>query len=246
MMSEQEQYIEAYFKGQLNDQEKLQMEELCLNDPSFAKKVALYITIEEGIRQKLLDQKKQQWTESAEVTKTVKVVQFKKSMLRKLIPYMAAASLLVAVVLIYLLSINSPQKLASQYVSENLTSLSQTMNVSADSLQQGIAAYNKKDYNKALLIFDKVSQTHPDNINAKKYKGLVYLVTKDYDKALQEFDELSSIKEAYKNPGAFLKAVTMLQRNKKDDKSEAKRLLELVVKEKSEGSKVAERWLEKW
>jgi hypothetical protein len=43
------------------------------------------------------------------------------------------------------------------------------MDASTDSLQQGIAAYNKKDYDKALLLFQNVYNTHRDNSDAKKY-----------------------------------------------------------------------------
>jgi hypothetical protein len=52
------------------------------------------------------------------------------------------------------------------------------MDASTDSLQQGIAAYNKKDYDKALLLFQNVYNTHRDNSDAKKYIGLVYLAEK--------------------------------------------------------------------
>ncbi|MEJ7681330.1 MAG: hypothetical protein WKG06_26465 [Segetibacter sp.] len=56
-MSDSEEYIDAYFKQQLNTDEKRQFEERCLQDDAFARKVALFITVEEGIRQKLLNQK---------------------------------------------------------------------------------------------------------------------------------------------------------------------------------------------
>lgn len=245
-MSDSEEYIDAYFKQQLNTDEKRQFEERCLQDDAFARKVALFITVEEGIRQKLLNQKKQQWAETKHNKEDGIITPFKKVKFKNWLPYLAAACLLFAVAVYYIFNSEAPQKFANQYVSEHFTLLSQTMNASRDSMQQGIAAYNNKDYNKALKLFEKIYQSHRENSNAKKNIGLVYLVTKDYDKALQQFDELAERKDLYINQGLFLKAITLLQRNGQGDKAQAKALLERVARENAAGSKEAKKWLEKW
>lgn len=67
----------------------------------------------------------------------------------------------------------------------------------------------------------------------KKFIGLVYLVTNNYDKVLQQFEELATRKDLYRNPGLFLKAVTLLNRNREGDKAQAKGLLERVVNERA-------------
>jgi tetratricopeptide (TPR) repeat protein len=240
------EYIEAYFKGQLNDSEKRQFEERLLRDDAFSKDVALYITVEEGIRQNLLSQKRAEWTETND-NKVIKLSSpVAKLKLQRWVPYLAAASLFVAIVFFYLFKIDTPQKLADSYVSQHLTQLSQTMNASRDSVQLGIAAYNNQEYDVALQIFEKIQVERPENNNAKKYTGLVYLITGNYDKALQQFDELTNRKDVFQNPGMFLKAITLLKRNKKGDKEEAKQLLERVTKENMEGSKEAKRWLQQW
>jgi tetratricopeptide (TPR) repeat protein len=153
----------------------------------------------------------------------------------------------LAVALVYFFtSSDTPQKFADNYIKNNYSQLSQNMDASTDSLQQGIAAYNKKDYDKALLLFQNVYNTHPDNSDAKKYIGFVHLVRKDYDKALVHFDELAQKKGLFSNPGLFLKALTLLERNKENDKATAKKLLEQVMQENLEGKKEAEDWLKKW
>ena len=141
---------------------------------------------------------------------------------------------------------NTPTRLADQYVKHELIHLSQTMDGAKDSLQQGIAAYNNKEYAKALQLFDAVYATHPGNSDALRYVGTVYLVTKEYDKALEKFDDLAAKKELFSNAGPFLKAVTLLQRNGTGDKAAAKAILEEVVKDKQEGSTAAEQWLKSW
>jgi hypothetical protein len=97
-----------------------------------------------------------------------------------------------------------------------------------------------------LQIFENICHSQPENSNAKKYACLVYLLTKNYEKALERSDELAGMKDVYSNQGLFLKAITLLQRNKRGDKAQAKQLLERIVNEKAEGRREAERWLKEW
>lgn len=157
----------------------------------------------------------------------------------------AAACLLFAVAIYFFYRPETPHQLANKYIMEHIIQLSQTMNASKDSLQQGIAAYNNKDYKTALQIFGEIYRSNPQNFLAKKYIGFVYLAAENYDKALQQFNELANTAGVYKNPGLFLEALTLLQRNEQGDEEQAKQLLEKVVKEKTEGSREAEIWLKK-
>jgi TolA-binding protein len=245
-MNDSSEYIEAYFKEQLNDAEKRQFEERCVHDELFAREVALFITTTEGIRQNLLSQKKQQWTANESYKESAKIRPLKKLILNKWMTYAAAACLLLALIIYFLYSPETPHQRASQYIAEHFTLLSQTMSGSNDSMQQGITAYNNKDYNTALQVFSGIYRSHPQNFIAKKYIGFVYLATQNYDKALQQFDELANTEGLYKNPGLFLKALTLLQRNKHGDEAQAKQLLKEIVKEKGEGSREAEKWLKTW
>ncbi|HRO48344.1 tetratricopeptide repeat protein [Agriterribacter sp.] len=161
---------------------------------------------------------------------------------------MSAAAVLVLALAGYFLFFQSradlPQ-LADRYVKEDLLHLSLTMDGAKDSLQQGMAAYNNKDYPQAIQLFEAVYKAHPDNSDALKYAGIAYLITKAYNRALACFDELAAKKELFSNPGVFLKAVTLLQRNQQGDKEQAEQLLQQVMDEKSDGSKEAARWLKK-
>jgi tetratricopeptide (TPR) repeat protein len=242
-MNEIEAYAEAYFSRQLSSAEMKQFEERCIQDAVFARQVAMFISMEEGIRQQLLEEKKQQWRAISTNKGTTTVAPVRKLAIRKWMMYAAAACVLVAVALIFTFRSASPQQLADEYLTQHYTYLSQTMNVSSDSLQQGIAAYNNKDYNKALQFFEAVYQSHPANSKAKKNIGLVYLHTKQYDKALQQFEELANTPGLHENSGLFLMAITLLERNKSGDEGRAKELLQQVVQQKTEGSKEAAKWL---
>jgi tetratricopeptide (TPR) repeat protein len=120
------------------------------------------------------------------------------------------------------------------------------MDASHDSLQSGIEAYNNKDYDKALQLFLGVQKSDSANSDAKKYAGLGYLRQQNYDKAVQQFDELANMRGLHSNPGDFLKAVSLLERNRTGDKEEAKILLQKVVNEKEENYQEAEKLIKKF
>lgn len=254
-MSKSLEYIEAYFEKKLSIQEKQIFEDRCIQDTNFAGEVAFYISSRKAIQQKLLEQKRNQWSvdetvpainePDTKITLPSGLAPVKRMVLHKWLPYVAAACLLLAVATYSFYSQETTHQLAKEYV-KTLTHIDQNMG-SADSLQQGINAYNKGDYDTALYVFQNIYQAYPDYSDAKKYIGLVYLMKEDYDKALIHFDELSQRKDLVSNPGLFLKAVTLLERNKKGDKENAKALLEKVVQDDKLGHrKEAAEWLKKW
>jgi hypothetical protein len=164
-------------------------------------------------------------------------------------PVMLAAACLVLALAAYLFFANrpsSPRQLAARYTSEQLLHISQTMGGPADSLQQAITAYNDGDYPKALALLESLEKTDPSKSDVLKYTGLACLATQNYDKALGSFMELAGRKGLYSNPGKFLAALTLLQRNKEGDIPRAKQLLQEVVNEKEEDSKTAAEWLKEF
>lgn len=243
-MSERIEYIEDYFEGRLDLAERSSFEEKCTADESFAKDVAFYISQRRALREELLRQKRAAWTEGeARDGRNARPAPVRKLFARRRWVYPVAASVLLVVVLYFTLYSPSPRRLAADYIERNYGRLSQTMDGGTDPMQQGIAAYNRGDYNNALQLFRMVSMTRPENNDAVKYQGIVYLRTDDYDKALQEFEELARTKGLISNPGLFLQAVTLLQRNAPGDKEKAKEWLTAVVQQQLDGSKEAAAWL---
>ena len=240
------EYIESYFQQTLSDQEKAAFEARCETDEMFAQEVAFYITTRQALREELLVQKQKQWKEQDLEEEETPVVSIKrKTSFIRWVSYAAAACLLLTVSLFLFETQNSPQKLAANYVETEYATLSQEMSGSTDSITLGKAAYGDKDYDKALQFFEGVEQRDPSNSYVKKYAGLAYLQKKDYNNAIQQFDELANM-NLHSNPGHFLKAITLLKRDKPGDKEEAKTLLQKVVNENEEGSEEAKEWLKKF
>ena len=158
----------------------------------------------------------------------------------------AAASLLIFLSWMLFLKSDSPKELVNGYVKEDLANLSATMSEGSDSLQQGIAAYNTKDYNKAERIFRALSKDKKYMVEATKDLGLTFLVRQQYDNALEQFEALTDNDSLYANPGPFYKAVTLMQRSGPGDEEAAKLILQDVVKKQLPGHKVASGWLSRW
>lgn len=254
-MNNKVELIENYLSGNLPPEESALFEKELLADEELKTLFNMYRTIDTDMKnaEKYKDQesalKNTLQNLNAKYFKAeAPVVQMsrKNNFARMAMAAAAGLVLILAAYFAFFQSSNNPTQLADKYVQHELTHLSLTMDGIQDSLQIGMAAYNDKDYQKALQIFEGLYKDHPDDSYVLKYKGLAYLLTKNYDKALSSFDELAAKKHLFSNDGLFLKAVTLLERNQSGDKDAAKQLLEQVVNEKTEGNAKAEEWLKKW
>ena len=237
------EFIENYFKGIKDDVQKQQFEKKILEDAAFAEEVAFYISANETITQQLQEEKKRRFREIYDEQKVISI----KRPVRNMWRYLAAASVIVAVVLITWFvsgNKNSSQQLADKYIQENFQTLSVTMG-NSDSMQTGLNLFNSNKLAEALSMFETLAKNNPANSDAKKYAGIVSLRLNNYDKALEYFSTLEADSGLYSNPGKFYKAITLLKRNKDDDKEAAKLLLQQVREQNLEGKSEAEEWLKK-
>ena len=245
-MNDNLEYIENFFLGELSEEESQAFEIKCENDPAFAKEVSLYIAMREGLKRELHEQKKKEFDNMyAQLSKRPSTHQ---PLMRKLVPYLtaaAAACLLIFFAWFFYWQAPSPRQLADNYIEENLQTLSVTMNGTKDSLQIGIAAFNREDYAKAEEIFQSLARQKDEVApEALKYLGITYLVTGQYDKALAQFDTLSAYPNLYVNPGPLYKAITLMKRDAGNDREEARKILGEIIREQLSGSEEAEEWIQ--
>ncbi len=249
--------FEEYLNGQMGNKEKSVFESELSSNEEMNSAFKIYRTIETemGIHQKetvseaelkhSLDRLNGKYFKDSR--KATKVVPLISSRIFKTIMTVAASLLILFVVYTEFFQPSQEVRfLADNYIESNFKQLGQTMDSTPDSLQLGIAAYNNQEYNNAIQLFQGVQENQPGNAEAIKNIGLSYIMKNDFDLALQKFDELIAIENLYSNEGLFLKALTLMQRDEKGDKEEAKILLEQVVKVEEAGSEQAKEWLKKF
>jgi len=241
-MDETLDYIDRYFRGELPAGERSSFEGRCEADEEFASAVAFYVSTRQVMRDELQEKKK---AEFQELYHTLKAKAVSPSPVRKLAPYIsvAAACLLLFVGWWAFFRVSGPRALADGYIGHHFKSLSVTMSGGGDSLQLGLDAYNKGDYDQAEALFSALIRKDGQDIEARKYLGILWLVRGDYDKALVQFDSLAVRRDLYSNPGPFYKAITLMKRSAGDDRREAKQLLQEVVDKRLPGYEQAAKWI---
>jgi tetratricopeptide (TPR) repeat protein len=243
-------YIASYFEGSLTAEERTVFEERCVSDPEFAKQVAAYVVMRDSLKQALAEQKRNEFAELYNEMKESKQANAERSrpyyLLRNFVWYAAAACIgLIATWLIFFRS-PEPEDLAQEYAAANFSTLSTTMSGGAGEaaqLQQGVAFFNAKQYEKARQIFQKLSADPATRPEAVRNLGITYLVTGDYNNAILQFDALAKM-DLYINPALFYKAVVLMKRGQDGDRIAATKYLKQVVERDLPGSREAIIWLE--
>ena len=157
------------------------------------------------------------------------------------VKYSIAAIIVICITLLSWWYLSEPKltELANVYVKENFSTLSTTMSADKNTFKQAISLFNEGQLTKAAAIFDSLAEYN--NPEALKYAGISYLRLQKYSLALEHFAILQK-QNLQSNPGTFYYALTLLQRNQNNDLTEAKKLLEKVRNEKSEGWQEIAKW----
>jgi hypothetical protein len=236
-------YIERYFKQELDTDQAVEFGKKIESDQAFAEEVAFYLSVLKVSEEKSQAEKKLRFKE---IYKDNQVV--RRLPAAKWLYYVAAAAVVAGIVFGTYTFIRpvSPTQLADQYIREHLQTLGVTMSGRADSLQTGIQLYNEGKSSEALTQFENIIQSDTSNFTAKQYAGLAALQLKEYDKALGWFDALGNYNGLYANPAQLYQSITLMERNQSGDAAKAKRILQRIVDTDSEGKETAQAWLRKW
>ena len=247
-MENHTEYIDDYFAGNLNPEERKNFEKQMELDRNFAQEVAFYLATKQALKEELADEKKEWFRELASQNVTLSVKTRSAQVRRMWVYRLAAAAVFVGIVFfswsLFFQPSSTPNELADKYISTELETLGVKMSATLDSMQDGKRLYNEKQYDSALQVFEQVAQRDASNSDAKKCAGLSSLMLGNYDKALAYFQQLSTY-TLYANPAIFYQALTLMKRNHPGDKEEAKRLLKQVSDSDLEGKETANQWLNK-
>ena len=139
-------YIDEYFTGKPSEDLKREFEKRILEDSAFAEEVSLYLSAKQIAGEQSAKENKERFKDFyAEYKKINKTVAKPAGIIRRLGLYIAAAAVLAAVVIGWVVFSNqdNPAKLADNYISNNFQTLSVTMGNIEDSLQTGARLYNE-------------------------------------------------------------------------------------------------------
>jgi len=242
------EYIDDYFAGNLNPEERKNFENQMETNKNFAEEVAFYLAAKQALRQELADERKQWFRQLASENVTLSE-RTTSAPVRKMWVYrLAAAAVFVGVILLawnlFLQPSASPEQLADKYIDSHLENLSIKMTATLDSVQEGLRLYNDGQYDFALRQFLDLAKREPSNDVPVKNLGIIYLRLGNYDKALDYFHQLEKYSLAA-NPAIFYQALTLMKRNKPGDREQARKLLNVVSKNDLDEKETADRWLNK-
>lgn len=232
--------IDDYFGNRLTANDRATFEQSLRTDPRLADAVAFYLLTKQTAQTEAHEARKAEWAALRKKPTPVRTLGGGWA-------YMAAAACVVVLLGLgwyFLRPQPSATELAEKYIKTELQELTITMDAQADSLKQGAELYNAGNITEAAPIFNDLSLRDPGNELALKYAGIVSLRQGNYDQAIDQFHRLSLRTDLFANPGTFYEALTYLKRNQSGDLVKARQLLQVVVKMKLEGEKVAEKWLE--
>ena len=241
------EFIEKYFEGTLQAEERQLFETRITRDMAFAEEVAFYLSAQKAVKEQLITEKKQRFRDLYKGFE-YSTARNRQRVVKKIWSYAAAAAVLAGLILGWNIFLRPDpiQKQAESYILENYHTLGVTMGSQQDNLQKGLQLYNNGALEQALLEFEKIATLDTSDFSAKKYAGISSLRLQQYNNALHYFKLLADHPNLYANPGTFLQAITLLKRNLPGDKQTARELLEQVVKKDLEGKVIAEQWLKKW
>ncbi|MBS1604021.1 MAG: hypothetical protein JST42_15240 [Bacteroidetes bacterium] len=239
------EYIDDYFKGLFTADQKKEFEQRILSDPSFAEELAFYLNTRALLKDDLDEGRKARFKELYLQNKAMEIGGSgergdlqrgepsvrKISPVRKLWPYPAAAAVLIAAVAVWLVfsAGSSSDRLAGQYIHDQLKNLPVRMSSVQDSLQKAIALYNEDRLPEAQAQFERLLERDSARAQARIYSGIVCLRLEEYDKALNYFRQLEADTTLYNNPALFYESLTLMKRNHPGDSQKARQLLQLVV-----------------
>lgn len=242
-MPDQFEYINDYFTGGMSPEEKNQFEKKITDDPVFARAVVFYLSTNEAAQLEMAEERKKRFQQLSISTSHIN----KEGIILKLKPLLAAAVLILAFFIGWNYFNSKPvSALASNYIRDSLSTISPTMSSKTDSIQSGIILFNEGKLDEASLVFESLLKIDSNNTELLNLEGITLLRKGAYEKAIPYFEKLEKTPGLYSNPGTFYHALTLLQRNGKNDLAEARKLLELVVSEDLYGKELAQKWLSKW
>ncbi len=209
--------IDRYMSGELEDTELKAFEERMKNDPGFAEKVKLYMSLSQNLASRFSGEKDLEDLRKNLATVSAKHLQEgegAKVISLKWYYWAAAASVaLICLVLFYRDSSSLPEY--ADYAVHQPLALAERGN---DSLrQQAEEAFNSKRYDRALGYFNNLLEVDSSNAELQLYKGITLLELDHIAQAESIFKQIKASNEVYRDAAVWYLALGALKRHDYDE-----------------------------
>lgn len=235
-------YIDNYFKGQLNAEEIRQFELRIEQDPVFAQDVAFYVSATGMLKEQAEKSTKERFRE-LELAEPVKM---KQSPVRKMVYWMAAAAVTIGVIFRVFFMQPSSFKMAENFIAaemtiDTVTTMGPTLD---DSMLLAKNYFYSQKYLAAQKVYDALIVSYPEKDEIILNAGIAALKAGNTESAISYFKTYEA-NDLFDNKGKFYHAVALMKRNQQGDHERAKQMLEDVVKNKYTNHEIASNWLKK-
>ena len=249
-MANEMENIDRYVSGHMSAEERQAFERRIVEDPDLANEVAFHLSALAAARDSADESRKARFRTIYEeengqqngraTGKVMALSGFRRALTA------AAILLVVGLAWVFFLRPASPHILAQEYIKKELTRTGVNMGNDQDVLTPARTMFNAGDLTGTAKYLDSLLHKEPDNADANRFSGVVSLRQGDHDKALGRFRRLAALPGLYANPGQFLEAVTLLDRDASGDREKAREALMKVMKDGLGGKEWADKWLKKF
>lgn len=208
-MSKEEQ-LDAYFDGSLSEEEKVEFEQRLMHDPSFKEEFEFQQSLRQSLRKREHEQIREMFArENASVpTKTFRI--------RRFIPALIAASLLLMATIGYFLLTSPPPSDYSQlFVAyfepyENVIHPIERGNPMEDLRSRAFYAYENQQYEDAIDLFRQLAEQQPDPY-IDFYSGIVLLQLDRNKEAVDRFHRYLDLEGKLEDRATWYLALSYLK-----------------------------------
>jgi hypothetical protein len=230
-----QELVEKYFRNTLNDQERIEFEELLKNDPDFRKELKDYLLILEGFEGLHLEEFKDRlklWDSKIDESSSKdNSTNIKRLFSNKYFLFSAASVAAILIIVAYqyficpLDTYNKLYEAPVAYLNEVRGVQSKTDLVKKEAVQ----SYIDGKYKTALLKFRQYLNEYPNDLESLFYLGISQMELESYHEAIATFDVLINKKELFAQSAEWFKLLSL---HKINDKKSAIELAKKIANEK--------------
>ncbi|NVO01188.1 MAG: tetratricopeptide repeat protein [Bacteroidetes bacterium] len=214
-------YFDDYYHKRLSPEENSIFEEKLVSDSELKREYDIFLSFVSGINLFEKERLKELFKEKRDESR-FKINPYVKAKSFKTFYFAAAASLIILLIPGYFLyqKLNSNQKIYNEYVYQDggiPVLMGATNNVD---FNKGMIEYKDQKFEKAIVYFNQLLSTNPNNDTLNYYAGNSYLYSDNSEAAISSLSKVNSKQSAFYYPAKYNLALAYIK-IKETDKAKA-------------------------